>query len=84
MEERLGHWGMRISSSFSILLLLLLLLVTKYDKLQANKRTNLSQRVVYSRVFQPRADIVFTSCEPWLGRHIKMELDYLLHYTIFS
>ena len=49
MEERLGRWGMRISSSFSILLLLLLLLlllVTKYDKLQANKRTNLSQRVV--------------------------------------
>ena len=33
MEERLGRWGMRNSSSFSILLLLLLLLVTKYDKL---------------------------------------------------
>ena len=46
MEERFGRWGMRISSSFFVLLLLLLLLVTKYDKLQANKRTNLSQRVV--------------------------------------
>ena len=46
MKERFGRWGMRISSSFFVLLLLLLLLVTKYDKLQANKRTNLSQRVV--------------------------------------
>ena len=52
MEERLGRWGMRISSSFSILLLLLLLLVTKYDKLQANKRTNLSQRAESSNLEQ--------------------------------
>ena len=44
MEERLGRWGMHISSSFSILLLLLLLLVTKYDSFkETNEQTYLKE-----------------------------------------